>query len=513
MKQVRQNGFVLVIVLSLTMLVLLLVSVTTITSVNTLQAVGAEARKIPAFYVANAGLERSMARMTFLLTSTPPAVTATTSEAGAIALAAALNSTGSGTLEGGSFVVTATAVGPKVVLASEGTSLGGGKRRVTLEVSVVLPPPLGNVKLMAPAAITTTGSAVDSGNAPIQGVAGAPVDAQKFTIACAVGLLGNCVGTGAPVTYSTTVTGTPPVEGQNVTYNVASTDPKSSITYQVTKVTTTTSPFTGLKTTTADLTAVSENALTTVQGNGKQVTQIFTPTSLTNGAILAPTTEVPSLLTYGTSSTNGSNTGDTCVTYNCNKMDIPPDQLFQTIFGVTKTTFEASLPAINKVTTDSCPNPTGSNTVQWLTLGASASANLADCPAPLAPLKPRPRVLIVDGSKLPPGSSVSIQNNNSSFFGLLYVINNKGGISMTGNGTIAGALVAETGTEANNADFKLAGTAKIGVCNNTGNHDAKICYDKPLLDSLLLDLKAQVIIPSTPVITRNANTWKEVSGN
>lgn len=479
-------------VLLVGVVLMLLVSTTLVVSFSTTRTTTDETQKIQAFYAANTGVERTLARIKRARSS----ASSTTASGAAALLVAAANTNSSVTLpEGGSYSVSVSAATPgadglvPLTIVSTGRNTAqNATRRMVYRLKVRLTPPSGNLGLFAPAAITTTGGGVNSGNAPIQGVSGSANLARSFTVTCApaAGTVDICAGVGSPATYTVTASGVMPSVGQMITYTDSA---KRTLQYRVSAV----------QGNSVTLVAINERLVTAVSSNGNRVTTTVTTSPLKNLTALAPTTGVPAVLTYYQSDgtrTNGSNTDSTCGVYGCYSFDVPPSELFKFIFGVDKTTFKTGLGSAALTTYDRCPGPLDLTvpTVQWLT--ASGNVSLTNCDTP--------RVLVVEAT----GGSFTVSLNNSTFKGLLYVIND-GAIRFQGNGTIGGALIAETGTATSNPEVNIAGTAKIGVCGQSGNHDPKACYDREVLDTLVDDLTAQVSLSRPPAVDPEDDAWSE----
>lgn len=508
----KSDGFILVTVLSMAVLMVIILVVASTFALSARQSVTAEAQKIPAFYAANAGLERSMARINALIY--PGQTIGTTTQLYRDApvadvakdLAARLSSTSNlatsdGSVSGGTFRVAATWTGgATVALKSEGTGTAGGKRTILLSYIINA----SSLKASAGAAVTSTGGATLSGQATVNGLTGA-VATTGFTIACSVTTGNNCNSQSSPRVYSVTVpsTGQPlPVVGDNITYQPNTTDPSYAMgdaLYKVTKVDTATR--------TVELTAINETVnVSTGSGSSKKVTATDVP--LTAGAKLATTTEVAALLAYNGSNTNGSNTSGSCAAYACGSLSTDPSKLFEATFGVTKDQFQTDLhdPLLDAhrfLTTDECSSVSGGSTVQWLTpaFNSSGTINLKDCNTP--------RILIINAPDMKNG--ITLDLNNGVFRGLLYVIGNNQTVNIAGNaGSFDGAVIVETGTNSgSNPTFTVSGNGKTNICPNGAASDPKICYDPAALAAIIAGLKANLDSSALPQMRDLANSWAE----
>lgn len=513
------EGFVLVMVLSMAVLIAVILTVASTFAIASRQTVTAEAQKIPAFYAANAGLERAMAKLQSLLQPGRTLLNSTTlykdSTVDLVAadLATRLGSVDnlvstSGSVAGGTFRVTATPrSGGTVELRSEGAGTTGGKRSIILAYVINQ----STLKATAGGALTATGPATISGNSPVQGTTGA-VATTGFTVACTVSSGTTCTSQSAPAIYQITVpnTGQPlPNVNDNVTYLPDPVnDPSYAMgdaLYKVTKV----DPVTRA----VELTAINETVKVTT-GNGSNKKTVDKVVSLTNGARLATTTEVAAVLTYKEAATsNGSTTSTSCDVYTCGYLSTDPTKLFEATFGVTKTQFKTDLhdplyDAHRFLTNDECSTVPGGSTVQWLTptVNASGTVNLVNCTAS--------RILIIDAPQVTNGLTINL--NNGVFKGLLYVIGNNQKINISGNaGSFDGAVIVETGTDAQgNPMFTLSGTAKSNVCPpGATSVAAKICYDPAVLSDLLGIIQTNLDTSALPTLRDLANSWKETRAN
>ncbi|WP_309572535.1 hypothetical protein, partial [Deinococcus sp.] len=150
----KRDGFVLIAVLSMAVLVVMLLVVASTFAVSARQSVTAEAQKIPAFYAANAGLERAVARIDAYLSvngsryvnSRPDVV------ANEVANGLHLSDLSSGPeLPGAAFAVHGTASGGSVDLVSVGTAPSGATRSLALKYDVYY-----ILKVLSNAAVNTT---------------------------------------------------------------------------------------------------------------------------------------------------------------------------------------------------------------------------------------------------------------------------------------------------------------------------------------------------------------------
>ncbi|GHF48704.1 Tfp pilus assembly protein PilX [Deinococcus metalli] len=517
----NSEGFVLVTVLAMAVLIGVILVVASTFALSARQTVTAEAQKIPAFYAANAGLERAMAKISALITPTQTVTTTNLASTGklyrdsltndvAIDLANRLNTTNnlansSGSVSGGTFKVTAVAKGgSSVELTSVGTGTTGGKRTVLLSYLITAT----TLKDAAAGALATTGPGGVSGSANVVGASGT-VGAGS-TISCTISAGTTCTSTSSPAVYQVTwPTATLPALNDNVTYAPdPANDPNyymGDAMYKVTKVNTSTGAV--------ELTAVNEIVnVATTNGNKTTVTSKTVP--LSNASKLATTTEVAAILSYKSSPDAKGNAAGSCTTYTCGYLSTDPAKMFEATFGVTKTKFRSDLAdsTLTKAltTADSCPSLSTDSRVQWLEPTSLNGGQLSLTPCDT------PRVLVINlptiGCNTNNQSCITLNLNNGGFKGLLYVIGNNQSVKIDGNaGSFAGGVVIETGTNSDsNPPTSIAGNAKTGYCGTT---DAKICYSASILSGLYNDVKTALDSSALPTMGDLANSWKEAQGN
>ncbi|AHX26483.1 hypothetical protein DEDE109153_13155 [Deinococcus deserti] len=515
----KRDGFVLVVVLSIAVLIGVILVVSSTFSIIARQTVTAETQKIPAFYAANAGLERAMARISTLITPTQTVTKAGLASTGklyrdsttddvAADLAVRLNatpnlgaSTGSrGSVAGGAFEVTAAPKGNSTVeLKSAGWSTTGGERKIVL--SYVITP--SSIKAATAGALATTGPSGVSGGGNVVGQTGTVGTGSIVTCPGAVG--NTCPSPSSPPVYQVIwPTATLPNLNDNVTY---ASNPPTDALYKVTKIDAATGAV--------ELTAVNEyiNVTTTNKAGKTTVTQQMVP--LSSPAHLAVTTEVPAILSYLSSPSAKGGAASSCDVYTCGYLSTDPSKLFEATFGVTKVAFEGDLTDSTLtnaiITSDTCPSGSTDSKVQWLrpTSLNGGQLNLTPCDTP--------RVLVVDlptiGCSANNQSCITISLNNGGFKGLLYIIGNGQSVQIAGNaGSFAGGVIVETGTnaDASNPVFTVSGTAKTGYC---GAVDAKICYNASLSATVIPGLKASLDTTALPGVDDLQNSWQEAEGN
>ncbi|THF88383.1 hypothetical protein E7T09_04035 [Deinococcus sp. KSM4-11] len=509
-------------VLAMAVLIGVILVVASTFALSARQTVTAEAQKIPAFYAANAGLERAMAKISALITPTQTVAKYGLASTGklyrdsltndvAADLADRLNGTGNlatskGTVAGGTFIVTASTKGSSTVeLKSVGSGGTGGKRTILLSYLITA----STLKDATAGALATTGGSTVSGGANIVGTTGAVGTGSVVT--CAESSGGNCVSPSSPAVYAVTwPLATLPKVGDNVTYAPdPATDPnyyKGDALYKVTKVDTATGAV--------ELSAVNEiiNVATT---SGKKTTVTAQPVPLSSPAKLAVTTEVPAILSYLSSPDAKGQAGSSCTVYTCGYLSTDPSKLFDATFGESKTKFRGDLAdsTLTKAitTSDLCPSGSTDSKVQWLEPTSLNGGQLSLTPCDT------PRILVVNVPAINCAannpSCITINLNSGGFKGLLYIIGNDQSVQINGSaGSFAGGVIIETGTksDATNPPASLAGTAKVGYCGST---DAKVCYDANILSSLLPNMRAALDSSSLPTMGDLLNSWKEDQGN
>ena len=192
----KRDGFVLIAVLSMAVLVVMLLVVASTFAVSARQSVAAEAQKIPAFYAANAGLERAVARIDAYLGASGSRYVNSRPDVVANEVANVLHLsdlTSGAELPGGAFAVHGTADGGSVDLVSVGNAPSGASRSISLKYDVYY-----ILKTLSNAAVNTTGRLVSSDRL-VEGNPAAPVSSTPFTISCR----STCQPTGTtPVTYT-----------------------------------------------------------------------------------------------------------------------------------------------------------------------------------------------------------------------------------------------------------------------------------------------------------------------
>ncbi|WP_412026961.1 hypothetical protein [Deinococcus yunweiensis] len=533
----RRDGFVLVAVLTMTVLVVVMLVVASTFAISVRQTTAAEAQKIPAFYLANAGLERAMARINqYLMTSgnlyvgREPAYVADQ-----VANVLKISDLMSGSeVSGGRFEVTGTALPGqgKVQLRSTGTATGGAVRRVVLSYDIYY-----ILKSISDSAVSSDGTVVNSGNKMIEGEQGGTTSGSSFTIGCTQGASG-CQPLDpaqpsypssyprSPV-YSVTVSGgTSPKVGDIVTYATyagGTTVPRS---YKVLAV----DSLSGVM----DL-ALIDNSTTGSSGTGTVI-------PLSTGDQLAVTTRGTSILTSTNSITTNGNGDTSCIDYSCGYLPVRPDRLFQTTFGVTKTTFRSALPADRIITADRCDTPTAG--VQWLE-APRATGNKLDID--LIPCTDT-RVLVIQAPAITGNNSntptMNVTLRGGAFRGLLYIIGTHDltatsatrptppgmDVTVTGtDGAFMGAVIVEndvTGGTAYDAagvasarayTTKLAGTTPGSnasqICPTTtsgGRIDYyNFCYSKTLLAGLKTNLNTAMPTLAVPKVAEATFSWAE----
>ncbi|MFC3832178.1 MULTISPECIES: hypothetical protein [Deinococcus] len=531
----KRDGFVLVAVLTMTVLVVVMLVVASTFAVSVRQTTAAEAQKIPAFYLANAGLERAMARITRYLTVSGPLYIGQEPAyvANQVANVLKLSDLRSGSeVAGGQFEVTGTAVPGqgKVELRSTGTATGGATRTVVLSYDIYFV-----LKSISDSAVSSDGSVVNSGNKMVEGEQGGSTSASGFTISCTQGP-GGCqprdpaqpgYPTGYPLSpvYTVTVTGgTPPRVGDVVTYATYAGGTTVPRAYKVLAA----DPLGGVM----EL-ALIDNSTTGASGTG-------TTLPLSTGDQLAVTTRGASILSSTNSITTNGNGDTSCIDYACGHLPVRPDRLFQTTFGVTKATFKGALPANRIVQADRCDAATDG--VQWLD-APGANGNKLDIdvvPCPDA------RVLIIQAPAVTGRNSatMNVTLKGGAFRGLLYIIGTHDltatsatrptppgmDVTVTGtDGAFMGAVIVEndvTGGIAYDAagvpssriyTTTLAGTtpgrvaSQICPTTTTGGRTDyyNFCYSKPLLAGLKTNLNTAMPTLAVPRVAEATFSWAE----
>jgi|GEM_PF-4188011 len=517
MRTEKSSGFILVAVLLIIVTIGILSLTLSMVSVTSLRSTTDETRRLQAFYSANTGLERTYAR----IKSMSNAGTVTSIDQ----LASSLGTT-TGSVPGGSFTVTPSVVsrttrGGELALRSTGKDTAASAERVVeTTVSVELGTP-GNVGVYAPAAFTTTGDTVNSGNAPIAGSSDPdPNSNLDYGFTCSPASTGNqCVGSGSPATYSVTLTSGTVCNPKTLVG--AGSENCLNIGEYITHPSNTGARYvvTGIEGNDVTLKAISELRATTREECRRErgvmtcspVITGYEPAPLShdgsNTLTLRREDSVASIMYYNSSASptlNGTQASGTCTTYACTTFSFPPSSLFEMTFGTDKSTFYAGLPAASKSTADAC------NTVTWAAV-TDTTVHMSNCTTTDASgnTTPMPRVLIID-TRAATGDQVQVKLNSGTFHGLLYVIGDNRQISFTGNGTFAGAMIAETGTGTSNPAARVSGSANVQACTGTSQHDPKLCYDAAVLARLSNALVDWVSVPSKTVVERVTYSWKEV---
>lgn len=527
----RRDGFVLVTVLSMSFLVVVMLVVASSFAVSTRQTVAAEAQKIPAFYLANAGLERAMAKVQKSLAESGLTYVNKTPEYVANAIAGTSTFSSGSEMAGGSFSVvgsydSSVPNNPNVVLTSTGTTSNGAKRVLALSYNIYYV-----LKSLSDSAVSSNGNIVNSGNKLVEGAPGGTVSNITFAVSCTQ-VSGACASlsptaVGYPASYPRSpvysvaiASGTPPQVGDVVTL-AGSTG--TAVAYKVIGG----DPLSG----TLDL-ALIDNSSSGANGSG-------TLAPLVNGSQLAVTTKGTSLLTSTNNITTNGNGDTSCTTFSCGYLPVAPDKMFQSTFGVTKAAFLGAMPPSNILTADSCVS--GSNGVQWINLpasasGKSASLDLANC-LDARILVVRAPVMSATGNNRP---TLDIDLKGGVFKGLLYVIGTNDlsatsgtrptppgtDVTVTGtDGAFMGAVIVEndvTGgirydSSGNPTPVpyttKLAGTTPsktaTQICPQANGDFYNFCYDRTILAGLKVGLNSTLTGLARPSVIELKYSWSE----
>lgn len=511
-----QQGFALLTAILLIAIIMAMLTATLSMTMGGLRNTGAEQKKNQAFYVAQSGMSRALARARDFKIEGSESLPASvnTNQAAGEWLAQRLNGM-SGQLPSGRFTVVATSSTPAatvavpkppatVTLISRGWSPRDRSLRVVrtqFDVTVTLPndqpdPMIG----AAPAALTITGSSSINGAAPIAGVTGGLGNTHNMSCPPALAAGAACVKSGSsPNRYTMNYSGTVPssfVLGKVVRPTTVGPGQRSEERYIVSKI---------------DGNSVTMTVLSDYIDEVNGYSQRTFPA--TGTIAMREVNSMPALLMPpGAEFTSMSNNvQNVCATYSCEHYTMSSADLFKATMGGEPAEIEAKFQslqnsgAIGEVYSSSTTVGCESR-LRWVKLGSGSSVNIKECNPP--------QMVIVDGRNSN-GSSLDINiPSQDTFRGMLYVMAKPGTqIKMTGNVGYAGALIADNGAAGidmtGNGNFNedcAAETVTDGL-----KKTPKLCYDDDILVQTRETYLNAIIRKRKVEYNVSASNWSEIA--
>ncbi|WP_027482325.1 pilus assembly PilX family protein [Deinococcus pimensis] len=513
----RQHGFALALVLSLMIVIGLLVTATAVMSASGLRATTNDAARSQAFFAAQTGLQRARAKLNNSLVS---GLTGAQLVTNLDSYDNVTDGAFKGTVDGGSFTVTATATttatgGTVIVLSSEGNDPNTvGNSKIETQYELIAPPTLPSTLTMnAPATLTITSKSKVTGDAPAAGKKNnKPAAGNNYTITCTA----PCARTGSPaemqVTYAKSGTVTDLKAGQYLDMG----DPYETIAAdgQTKTVVTPYQRYFVKSATMSSATLVPINESETRQTfnydkNSKTWTPSATASVVTNELSTTPTKMylrdgVDSIITSGPLDGNGTGLASCASPYNCSGSTINRNDMFKFVFGVDIDVLKQTLGSsfINPSDTAACT----------MAFHFTTSNKIPAC------YSNDPRVVVMD-LRGQTGTQVVDLTGSTTFKGLLYVIADSN-VKIANNASFAGALVLDvpstasgdasgTGNFQQSADCSEIIQVKTG--NNSKDEKPKACYNEAYINTAKSRL-GSITLPSTtaPTLKWLAETWREV---
>ena len=498
-----EQGYALVAVLVLVVVMAGMISAAEHASVSSLRAAGTDYRRAQAFYAAQAGLERAEA----LANASKNDVSARTDLGAAQALAQVINNKSQSFGVGGRYVLEAAALsasdGAILRLRSRGYAPGDvATRRLEIAMRVKAQVDLPTTPLLAnaPAALSVTGNSSINGSAPIAGETGNTSLLHTMQCPPSLNLGGSCrMKTSLPPRYTLTYKGAIPAafeKGAHLRPTTVGYGETSEERYVVEEVNRVTGEVTMLAV--SDLIKTSTGSLRsrTFPGTGDIVTKELANTP----AVLAP----PGM-NFGSQS---ANVRQVCTVYECSHYSLSSDALFMSVLGGSKDEIEDSFKAVPGIYNQTGVSNCGTR-VEWMKL-RSSNLSLKQCSSSqLSIVDMRGQnslnMTIIDDAT---GST-----NKTTFRGLLYILADPGvSVKFAANSGFAGALVVDNG----NGGLDLRGTGNFNMdCDLDVDEDlkktAKLCYSDRLLSPLRSAYENSGVFTAKARVKLNAQTWKEIS--